>query len=109
MRWSGMPAIQVAEKSNSVRMQLLYAGGFAFAPAAEFIGDAARGLGTGDGCFLLRAGIVGDALGTLGTLAVGWQLGQRRDLQAGTRANPNPSAIAQSRALTGRRPFVNFN
>lgn len=72
--------------SNSAGLQLRSARGPAFAPADEFINNAAGRLGQSNGRFHLRHGIARDAVGALDA---GWQLEQQRDLQAGTRANPN--------------------
>lgn len=72
--------------SNSAGLQLRSARGHAFAAAAKFVSNAARGLGEGNGGCDLRFWITRDSLGALDA---GRQLEQRRDLQAGTRANPD--------------------
>src|SRR5690242_16387473 len=87
--------------SNSAGLQLRSARGPAFAPTDEFINNAACRLGTSNGRFHLRHGIANDAVGALD---VGWQLEQQRDLQGGTRANPN-RAVSFSAASDLYRAF----
>ena len=72
--------------SNSAGVQLFSPCELASAATDEFIADAARGWGAGGRCFRLPLGITRDALGALDS---GRQLEQLRDLQAGTRANPD--------------------